>query len=66
VEAKLRFQISRPGKHSLTVHALCDSYVGLDQKVDLNFTAKTEDEVKREREKTQAKRNAEKRNKSEV
>eukprot|EP00931_Biecheleriopsis_adriatica_P076125 TRINITY_DN49874_c0_g1_i1.p1 TRINITY_DN49874_c0_g1~~TRINITY_DN49874_c0_g1_i1.p1 ORF type:complete len:674 (+),score=192.36 TRINITY_DN49874_c0_g1_i1:111-2024(+) len=48
VEAKLRFQISRPGKHSLTVHALCDSYVGLDQKVDLNFTAKTEDEVKRE------------------
>ncbi|CAJ1330693.1 unnamed protein product [Effrenium voratum] len=48
VETKMRFQISRPGKHSLTVHALCDSYVGLDQKVDLNFIAKTENEVKRE------------------
>ena len=32
VEAKMRFQISRPGKHSLTVHALCDSYVGIDKK----------------------------------
>eukprot|EP00442_Polarella_glacialis_P045253 CAMPEP_0115080842 /NCGR_PEP_ID=MMETSP0227-20121206/18912_1 /TAXON_ID=89957 /ORGANISM="Polarella glacialis, Strain CCMP 1383" /LENGTH=666 /DNA_ID=CAMNT_0002468549 /DNA_START=172 /DNA_END=2172 /DNA_ORIENTATION=+ len=48
VEAKLRFQISRPGKHSLAVHALCDSYSGLDQKVELNFNASTEDEVKRE------------------
>lgn len=48
VEAKLRFQISRPGKHSLTVHALCDSYVGIDQKVELNFNAMTEEEVKRE------------------
>lgn len=27
-----RRQISRPGKHSLTVHALCDSYVGIDKK----------------------------------
>ena len=25
-------EVSRPGKHSLTVHALCDSYVGIDQK----------------------------------
>lgn len=48
IEAKLRFQISRPGKHSLTVHALCDSYVGIDKKVDLNFNVSTEDEVKRE------------------
>jgi translocation protein SEC63 len=48
VEAKLRFQISRPGKHSLTVHALCDSYIGIDQKVELNFNALTEEEVKRE------------------
>lgn len=48
VEAKMRFQISRPGKHSLTVHALCDSYVGIDKKVDLNFNVSTEDEVKRE------------------
>ncbi|CAE8632805.1 unnamed protein product, partial [Polarella glacialis] len=41
-------EISRPGKHSLAVHALCDSYSGLDQKVELNFNASTEDEVKRE------------------
>lgn len=47
-EEKLRFQVSRPGKHSLVLHAMCDSYHGIDQKVDLNFNALTEDEVKRE------------------
>mmetsp|Transcript_88360 Transcript_88360/g.274671 ORF Transcript_88360/g.274671 Transcript_88360/m.274671 type:complete len:667 (+) Transcript_88360:68-2068(+) len=48
VEEKLRFQVVRPGKQSLTLHALCDSYAGLDQKVELNFTGCQEDEVKRE------------------
>lgn len=48
VEEKLRFQVSRPGKHSLVLHCLCDSYAGIDQKVELNFDAKQEDEVKRE------------------
>jgi len=48
VEEKLRFQVVRPGKQSLTLHALCDSYAGLDQKVELNFTAFQEEEVKRE------------------
>jgi len=48
VEAKLRFQISRPGKHQLVIHAVCDSYSGLDQKVEVNFSAATEEEVKRE------------------
>lgn len=47
-EEKLRFQVSRPGKHNLVLHAVCDSYAGIDQKVDLNFNAMTEDEVKRE------------------
>lgn len=47
-EEKLRFQVSRPGKHSLVLHAVCDSYAGIDQKIDLNFNALTEDEVKRE------------------
>jgi len=47
-EEKLRFQVSRPGKHNLVLHALCDSYAGIDQKVDLNFNALTEEEVKRE------------------
>jgi len=48
VEEKLRFQVSRPGKHQLVLHCLCDSYAGMDQKVELNFIAKTEDQVKRE------------------
>jgi len=48
VEEKLRFQVSRPGKHSFVLHALCDSYIGIDQKVELNFNAQAEDEVKRE------------------
>jgi len=48
VQEKLRFQVSRPGKHSLVLHAVCDAYAGIDQKVELNFTAMQEDEVKRE------------------
>jgi translocation protein SEC63 len=48
VEEKLRFQVSRPGKHQLVLHALCDSYSGLDQKAELNFNASTEEEVKRD------------------
>jgi len=47
-EVKMRFQISRPGKYNFCVHALCDSYIGLDQKADLNFTAKTDAEVQRD------------------
>merc|ERR1712137_1193088 len=47
-EVKMRFQISRPGKYSFAVHALCDSYTGLDQKADINFVAKSESEVQRE------------------
>lgn len=48
VEEKLRFPIHRPGKYKMDLHALCDSYTGLDKKVELNFTAHAEDEVKRE------------------
>jgi len=48
MEEKLRFQVSRQGKHSLVLHAMCDSYLGIDQKVELNFNACTEEEVKRE------------------
>mmetsp|Transcript_71555 Transcript_71555/g.190313 ORF Transcript_71555/g.190313 Transcript_71555/m.190313 type:complete len:665 (-) Transcript_71555:130-2124(-) len=48
IEEKLRFQVVRPGKQSFTLHALCDSYSGLDQKVELGFTAHQEEEVKRE------------------
>ena len=48
MQAELRFQISQKGKHNLVLHALSDSYAGIDQKVDIIFTALTEDEVKRE------------------
>lgn len=48
VQEKLRFQVGRPGKHALVLHALCDSYAGIDQKVELNFNACLEEEVKRE------------------
>merc|ERR1711972_1203494 len=47
-DEKLRFQISRPGKHKLDLHVLCDSYAGLDKKIELNFNALQENEVKRE------------------
>jgi len=48
VHEKLRFQVGRPGKHQLVLHALCDSYAGIDQKVELTFNACLEEEVKRE------------------
>mmetsp|Transcript_38839 Transcript_38839/g.109766 ORF Transcript_38839/g.109766 Transcript_38839/m.109766 type:complete len:672 (+) Transcript_38839:98-2113(+) len=48
VEEKLRFPVSRPGKQTLVLHAICDSYAGIDQKVDLNFNVQKVDEVKRE------------------
>jgi len=48
VKEKLQFQVSRPGKHNYVLHALCDSYSGIDQKAEINFTAHTEDEIKRE------------------
>lgn len=48
MEEQLRFQVTRPGKNALVLHALCDSYAGLDQRVELNFQAFAEDELKRE------------------
>merc|ERR1711953_573151 len=48
VEEKLRFPITRSGKHSMVLHAFCDSYAGIDRKVELNFIALQEEDVKRE------------------
>mmetsp|Transcript_48419 Transcript_48419/g.123213 ORF Transcript_48419/g.123213 Transcript_48419/m.123213 type:complete len:668 (+) Transcript_48419:155-2158(+) len=48
VEHKLRFQVMRPGKQKMEVHAMCDSYAGIDRKAELSFTALTEEESKRE------------------
>eukprot|EP00747_Dinoflagellata_sp_TGD_P032395 gnl/TRDRNA2_/TRDRNA2_135954_c0_seq1.p1 gnl/TRDRNA2_/TRDRNA2_135954_c0~~gnl/TRDRNA2_/TRDRNA2_135954_c0_seq1.p1 ORF type:complete len:608 (+),score=135.67 gnl/TRDRNA2_/TRDRNA2_135954_c0_seq1:59-1825(+) len=48
VEVKMCFHVSRPHEHKLVLWALCDSYAGLDEKVEINFKACTEEEVKRE------------------
>merc|ERR1712217_476340 len=48
VEEKLRFQVSRVGPHNLQVQAICDSYAGLDQKEEIKFTAKSDEEAKRQ------------------
>lgn len=48
VQEKLRFQVTRPGPNNLVLHALCDSYAGLDVKIELNFNAHAEEEFKRE------------------
>jgi len=47
VEERLRFQVTNPGKNALVLHGLCDSYSGVDYKVELSFHANAEDEVKR-------------------
>jgi len=44
----LQFAVSRPGKHNLVLHAVCDSYAGVDRKEDIVFNALTESEIKRE------------------
>lgn len=48
IEEQLRFQVTRPGKNALVLHALCDSYAGIDKRVELTFEAFAEDEHKRE------------------
>lgn len=48
IQQDLRFQIARPGQHTLVLHALCDSYAGLDRRIELSFEAKPEAEGRRE------------------
>jgi len=48
VEQQLRFQITKSGQSTLVLHAMCDSYAGLDQKLELTFGAKAEEDFKRE------------------
>lgn len=45
---KMRFMVNRPGKHSWTVHALCDSYIGLDESCSVQFEALKRNQVNRE------------------
>mmetsp|Transcript_111219 Transcript_111219/g.325301 ORF Transcript_111219/g.325301 Transcript_111219/m.325301 type:complete len:684 (-) Transcript_111219:45-2096(-) len=48
VEEKLRFQVSNAGKNNLVLHALCDAYAGMDRRIELDFDAHAEEELKRE------------------
>eukprot|EP00397_Hematodinium_sp_SG-2012_P014119 GEMP01014349.1.p1 GENE.GEMP01014349.1~~GEMP01014349.1.p1 ORF type:complete len:631 (+),score=99.65 GEMP01014349.1:151-2043(+) len=48
ITSKIRFQPARPGKFTYELHALSDSYAGIDQKASISFTVKTEEDVKRE------------------
>lgn len=52
-EAQMKIPMENPlitgyGKKKLEVHALCDAYLGIDQKVVLDFTVMKPDEVNRE------------------
>lgn len=46
-ECKIRFLVPRSGDYSWTVHAMCDSYVGLDVSTVLEFSAAKSSEVDR-------------------
>jgi len=45
---KIRFQAGKAGKFNYLLHALSDSYLGIDQKAEVSFKVKSENEVKRE------------------
>ncbi|CAE8658538.1 unnamed protein product [Polarella glacialis] len=47
LEEQLRFQVTKAGENKLVLHAMCDSYAGLDQRIELTYTARAEDEVER-------------------
>lgn len=44
VEEQLRFQVTKPGRNVLVLHALSDAYAGLDQRVEISFEVLREDE----------------------
>mmetsp|Transcript_806 Transcript_806/g.1754 ORF Transcript_806/g.1754 Transcript_806/m.1754 type:complete len:982 (-) Transcript_806:56-3001(-) len=46
--AKIHFGVHRKGDFRWTVHAMCDSYVGLDVKSTVNFKALSKKEIKHE------------------
>lgn len=47
-QSKLRFMVPRAGDFHWTVHAMCDSYVGLDVSCPVTFKALRKNQVKRE------------------
>jgi len=48
VQAKMQFQVSKAGKRRVELHALCDSYAGVDRKVELNFSVLEEGKANRQ------------------
>ncbi|XP_026193906.1 dnaJ protein ERDJ2A [Cyclospora cayetanensis] len=48
VRENLQFRVGRPGKNTMTVVALCDSYAGVDASIDVDFRAYTPEEKPRE------------------
>eukprot|EP00929_Paragymnodinium_shiwhaense_P108054 TRINITY_DN74388_c0_g1_i1.p1 TRINITY_DN74388_c0_g1~~TRINITY_DN74388_c0_g1_i1.p1 ORF type:complete len:969 (-),score=164.79 TRINITY_DN74388_c0_g1_i1:153-3011(-) len=47
-DTKIRFMVPRKGRFHWTIHALCDSYSGMDVKHDLYFTALGKRDIKKE------------------
>lgn len=47
MEEKLRFQVTKAGENKLVMHAMCDAYAGLDQKIELTYKAHAEDQFQR-------------------
>jgi len=45
---KICFQAGKPGQFNYVIHALSDSFLGIDQEVKVSFLVKTESEVSRE------------------
>ena len=41
----IRFQVGRLGKHEMWVHLMCDSYIGVDQKISVSFNSLSEEQV---------------------
>lgn len=47
VQEQLRFQVTKAGENKLVLHAMSDSYAGIDHKVELTFNVFAEDQKQR-------------------
>jgi len=47
-KSTIRFIVPRHGPYQMTVHAMCDSYAGLDTTCSISFNAKKKEEVSKE------------------
>ncbi len=37
VEEDVQFQVTKPGKHTFEIYAMCDSYAGIDKRIEVTF-----------------------------